>query len=178
MMRLFDLGRLFLILAIMAWLVTWSQPASVIAGGATAKRNAEHVLSGIDVSGTVRQVVHKYGNPDRVVSVVNDEKAPEGSGERHYLWTKGNTKMSVTTQHYLGDGGKEIESKTFAIEVIGDAPVDDRGTTGAGLSLGDTLERARECMERTSIRARFTKLIFTETTSPCRRWNGAKKVQT
>lgn len=37
-----------------------------------------------------------------------------------------------------------MESDTSAIEVIGDAPVDDIGKTGAGLSLGDTLEKAKK----------------------------------
>jgi hypothetical protein len=74
---------------------------------------------------------------------VDVQNAPAGSGERLYLWMKGNTKISVTTEYYVADG-KEIESDTSAIEVIGDAPVGDIGKTGAGLSLGDTVEKAKK----------------------------------
>jgi hypothetical protein len=145
-MPLFDGGRMLhtcFILAMTVWLVAPSLPSRIFAAGHATKPNPEHVLSGIDVSGTIQQVIAKYGSPDRVVNV-DVAHAPERSGERHYLWTKGNTKLSVTTQHYINNDGKEIESETFAIEVTGDAPVGDIGKTGAGLSLGDTLERANQ----------------------------------
>ncbi len=145
MAPLLDGGRMlrtYLILVIMAWLVTSSVPAHVTAVGHTAKRNPEHLLSGIDVSGTIPQVIAKYGSPDRVVNV-ELEHVPEGSGERNYVWQKGTTQLSVTTDHYIDKNGKEIESTT-AIEVLGDTPVDDMGKTGAGLSLGDTQERANQ----------------------------------
>jgi hypothetical protein len=50
----------------------------------------------------------------------------------------------VRTSHYTDKNGKEIESKTYEVEVAGCTPEDEIGRTGAGLSLGDTGERARE----------------------------------
>lgn len=101
----------------------------------------EHVLSGVDISGNIEQVIAKYGKPDEVRNVAVP-RAPEGSGERNYIWNRGSTITSVTTGHYIDAAGKEVESETNEIEVMGSSTEGEIGKTGAGLSLGDSRKKA------------------------------------
>ena len=114
-------------------------------GRGHTKRNRsgkpEHVLSGIDISGKIEQVIGKYGKPDEVRNVTA-EGAPEGSGERNYIWKKGPTTTSVTTGHHVDATGEQVESETYEIEVTGSSAEGEIGKTGAGLSLGDTRNKA------------------------------------
>lgn len=106
-----------------------------------AKGKPEHLLSGIDISGKIEQVIAKYGKPDEVRNVTVEE-TPEGTGEKDYIWKKGLTTTSVITGHYMDSAGKMIESETYEIEVTGRSSEGEIGKTGAGLSLGDTREAA------------------------------------
>jgi hypothetical protein len=115
-------------------------------------------LSGINVHGTIQQAINKYGRSGQVANF-DVENAPAGSGERNYLWTNGNAKMSVTTEYYVKDG-KEVESTTYAIEVVGETPTGDVGKTGSGLSLGDTLEKAKRIYGATFRKSQIYKTHF------------------
>ena len=138
--------RAYFVLTRMAWLITLSLPSALAiaqSGDSRESRRPEHVLSGIDISSRIDQVIAKYGSPDSVINVAVDH-APPGSGERNYVWHKGSTTISVTTSHYIDESGKEIESETYEVDVAGGSPQDEIGRTGAGLSLGDTRERANQ----------------------------------
>ena len=101
---------------------------------------AEHVLSGIDIFGKIDSVIATYGRPDSVFNLPV-ENAPKGSAAKRYIWARSSAKLSITTQHYVNEGGTDVESETYVVEVEGNRPSGEIGRTGAGLSLGDTLEK-------------------------------------
>jgi hypothetical protein len=139
--------KVYFILSAAVWIGAALLPSSWHASAGqnrefhAAGRKPEHVLAGIDISGKIDQVIAKYGKPDDV-RMPKTDSAPEGSGDRNYVWRKGSTTISVTTGYYVDKSGKEIESDTYEVEVTGSSPEDEIGKTGAGLSLGDTREIA------------------------------------
>jgi hypothetical protein len=66
------------------------------------------------------------------------QDVPAGAGGREYIWERPRATLDVTTNYRTDEKtGKEIETATFSVDVRGDKPSGQIGTTGAGLSLGD-----------------------------------------
>lgn len=107
-----------------------------------ARGQPERVLSGVDIFGSIRDVIAKYGDPSRVEETAAQD-APPGGGLRTYFWNKDHVRFSVVTGHYVDQKtGKEVESKTFSIQVEGSESSGNLGRTRVGLSLGDNLKKA------------------------------------
>ena len=107
-----------------------------------AAGHPEHILSGVDIFGSIHDVFAKYGNPSRVEET-SAQDAPSGSGLRTYFWNKDHVRLSVMIGHYVDQkSGKEVESKTFSIQVEGNESSGSFGRTDAGLALGDDQKKA------------------------------------
>jgi hypothetical protein len=113
-----------------------------------AKGPPEHVLSGINVYKTLlTEAFRRLGQPSRIkVDVdVPGKSTARGSGGVDYTWVKDRVRL-VASAEYYEENGKRIESKLYAVEVWGARPTSDGvGVTGAGLALGDTIEKVKKC---------------------------------
>jgi hypothetical protein len=123
---------------------------SVISGSAgqstepqVARGAPEHLLSGVDIFGSIKQVVARYGRPTRVEESPVPHGAP-GAGLRDYMWVMPRATLDVRTGHYVDPKtGEEVETNIYSVEVTGTKALKDIGVTGAGLSLGDNFDKAR-----------------------------------
>ena len=124
---------------------------SAISGGAGQSNKAqvahgtpEHLLSGVDIFGSVKQVIARYGRPTRVEESPIQHGSP-GAGLRDYIWVSPSVTLDVRTGHYVDQKtGGEVETQIYSVEVDGEKALRDIGVTGAGLSLGDNFDRARQ----------------------------------
>jgi hypothetical protein len=108
-----------------------------------ARGTPEHLLSGVDIFGSINQVIARHGRPTRIEesSVRN---VSSGAGLRTYIWVRESAELRVVAGHHIDQKtGQEVEGQIY-VEVTGSRAFGDIGVTGAGLSLGDTYERARE----------------------------------
>jgi hypothetical protein len=129
-----------------------------------AKGPPEHVLSGINVYKTLlTDAVRRLGQPTNI-KIMTDEpksgKAPS-SGDVFYIWEKDGIRLRGATMYYERDG-KRIESEFYSVDVWGVRPTQDGvGITGAGLALGDTIDKVVKCYGDRFFKDRTTKgMVF------------------
>jgi hypothetical protein len=104
----------------------------------------EHLLSGIDIFGSIGPVIAKEGKPNRIQELPAPVGGPT-TGFKIYVWVRQSTQLEVRTIHYIDTKtGKEVEGPTYSVDVVGRTPFEKVGVTGAGLALGDSFDKARE----------------------------------
>ena len=122
-------------------MLAWADhlPPSKIARG-----RPEHLLAGIDVyKGNIGDAIRMLGKPEKIEDATNPDYPP-GSGERSYFWRRDGVRLRVGTV-YKTDRvtGKIVEGPPNIVDVWGASSGGGLGSTGRGLSLGDTTTALR-----------------------------------
>jgi hypothetical protein len=135
-----------IIIPIALGFLLWKQPCSAdhLPANQIARGKSERILSGVDIQGRIRAAIAVCGPPTRVQER-KVENAPPGAGGMTYVWKRPSIALEVWTLYYTDEKtGKRVESETFSVQVRGAKPFGKLGTTGAGLSLGSSLQRVVE----------------------------------